>query len=141
MAVLARYHPLQDTIDDLFRGFFVRPVSVEGSEVPLPFPVEIAERDDAYVLRGELAGVKKEDINVSVDGDTVAITAEVRKGKEGKDDGRVLRSERYYGKFHRAFTLGQAVDEGGARAHYADGVLELTLPKKAAAQARRVTIQ
>jgi HSP20 family protein len=53
----------------------------------------------------------------------------------------VLRSERHYGKAYRAFTLGQPVDETAAAAKYNDGVLELTLPKKAAAQAKRVTIQ
>jgi HSP20 family protein len=53
----------------------------------------------------------------------------------------VLRSERHYGKVYRAFTLGQAVEEDSAQAKYANGVLELTLPKKAAAQAKRITIQ
>jgi HSP20 family protein len=53
----------------------------------------------------------------------------------------VLRSERYYGKVYRAFTLGQPVDETSTSARYADGVLEVTLPKKAAVQAKRITIQ
>ncbi len=57
--------------------------------------------------------------------------------KEGE---RVLRAERHYGKVYRAFTLGQAVDEDKAQARYADGVLELTLPKKAAVASRRLTI-
>ena len=52
----------------------------------------------------------------------------------------MLRSERYYGKLYRAFTLGQDVEESGAQARYADGVLELTLPKKPRRQAKRVTI-
>jgi HSP20 family protein len=141
MAVLARYNPLQDTVDDFFRGFFLRPLRFEGSGDPVPFRVEITERDDAYVLRAELAGVRKEDISVSVDGDTVAISAELRPEREGKGDGRVLRAERCYGKLCRTFALDQAVDGDGAQARYADGVLELTLPKKVAAQARRVTIQ
>lgn len=141
MVSLTRFNPLQDTIDDLFRGFLVRPVNLESNEAAVPFRVEITERDNAYVLRGELAGVKKEDIDVSIDGDTVAISAEVRREKDEKDGNRVLRSERHYGKLQRAFTLGQAVDENSAQARYADGVLELTLPKKAAVQTKRVTIQ
>jgi len=141
MAGITRFNPLDDTLDDLFRGFFVRPVSFEGNHNSAPFRVEIAEKDNAYVLRGELPGVKKDDINVSIDGDTVAITAEVKNEKDVKDGERVLRSERYYGKVYRAFTLGQAVEENAAQAKYADGVLELTLPKKAAAQAKRITIQ
>ena len=141
MASLTRFTPLEDTLDDLFRGFFVRPVNFEGDRSAAPFRVEISEKDNAYVLRGELPGVKKEDINVSIDGDTVAITAEVKNEKDVKDGERVLRSERYYGKVYRAFTLGQPVEENAVQAKYADGVLELTLPKKAAAQAKRITIQ
>jgi len=141
MASLTRFNPLEDTLDDLFRGFFVRPVGFEGNTTTVPFRVEISEKEAAYVLRGELPGVKKEDINVSIDGDTVAISAEVKNEKDAKDGERVLRSERYYGKLYRAFTLGQAVDENSAQARYADGVLELTLPKKAAVQAKRLTIQ
>jgi HSP20 family protein len=141
MANLIRYTPFDDALDELFRGFFVRPVNFEAPAGAGQFRVEVAERDNAYVLRGELPGVKKDDINVTIDGDTVAISAEVKNEKEVKDGERVLRSERHYGKVYRAFTLGQAVDEAGARAKYADGVLELTLPKKAAAQAKRIAIQ
>ena len=141
MATLTRLNPFEDTIDDLLRGFFVRPVSFEGKNAAVPFRVDVSEKDNSYVLRGELPGVRKDDINISIDGDTVAITAEVRNEKDVKNGEHVLRSERFYGKVHRAFTLGQPVDEAAAQAKYADGVLELTLPKKAAAQAKRITIQ
>jgi len=141
MTAITRFTPLEDTINDLFRGFFVRPVSYEANHDTVPFRVDIAEKDNAYVLRGDLPGVRKDDINVSIDGDTVAITAEVRNEKEVKDGERVLRTERYSGKFYRAFTLGQEVEENSVQAKYADGVLELTLPKKAAPQAKRITIQ
>ena len=142
MANVTRYTPFDDTLDELFRGFFVRPVNFEGHPAAsAQFRVEVSEKDNAYVLRGDLPGVKKDDINITIDGDTVAIAAEVKNEKDVKDGERVLRSERHYGKLYRAFTLGQAVDETTAQARYADGVLELTLPKKAAAQAKRVTIQ
>lgn len=141
MANIARFSPFDDTIDDLFRGFFVRPVSYEGSSGAAQFRVDVTENDSAYTLRAEIPGVKKSDINVSIDGDTVAISAEVKNEKDAKEGERVLRTERYFGKVYRAFTLGQAVDEATASARYADGILELTLPKKAAAQAKRITIQ
>lgn len=141
MANMTRYSPFDESLDELFRGFFVRPVNFEGPASTGQFRVEVAEKDNAYVLRGELPGVKKDDINITIDGDTVAITAEVKNEKDVKDGERVLRSERHYGKVYRAFTLGQAVDEAGAQARYADGVLELTLPKKAAVQAKRISIQ
>jgi HSP20 family protein len=141
MASITRYSPLDEAFDDLFRGFFVRPVSYEVPAGAAQFRVDVSENEKAYTLRAELPGVKKEDINVTIDGDTVAISAEVKHEKDVKNGDRVLRSERYYGKLYRAFTLGQAVEEAGTSAKYADGVLELTLPKKAAAQAKRITIQ
>jgi HSP20 family protein len=141
MANITRFNPFDDAIDDLFRGFFVRPMGYEAPSGAAAFRVDVSENENAYTLRAEIPGVKKNDISITIDGDTVAIGAEVKNEKEVKNGDRVLRSERHYGKVYRAFTLGQAVDETAAAAKYNDGVLELTLPKKAAAQAKRVTIQ
>jgi HSP20 family protein len=141
MANITRYSPFDEAFDDLFRGFFVRPVSYDAPAGAAQFRVDVSENEKAYTLRAEIPGVKKEDINVTIDGDTVAISAEVKQEKDVKNGDRVLRSERYYGKLYRAFTLGQAVEEAGTHARYAEGVLELTLPKKAAAQAKRIAIQ
>jgi HSP20 family protein len=141
MANITRFNPFDDTIEDLFRGFFVRPVSYEGPAGAAQFRVDVSENENAYTLRAEIPGVKKDDISVTIDGDTVAISAEVKNEKEVKNGDRVLRAERYYGKVYRAFTLGQAVEEAATAAKYANGVLELTLPKKAAVQAKRITIQ
>ena len=142
MANVTRFTGFDDTLDDLFRGFLVRPVSYEGSSgAAAPFRVDVTENENAYRLHAEIPGVKKDEIQITVDGDTVAITAEVKNEKDAKNGDRVLRSERYYGKVYRAFTLGQSVDETSTSAKYADGVLEVTLPKKAAVQAKRITIQ
>jgi len=141
MANITRYSPFDEAFDDLFRGFFMRPVSYDAPAGAAQFRVDVSENENAYTLRAEVPGVRKEDINVTIDGDTVAISAEVKQEKDVKNGDRVLRSERYYGKLYRAFTLGQAVEEAGTHAKYADGVLELTLPKKAAAQAKRIAIQ
>lgn len=143
MANIVRY-PLDEGFDDLLRGFFVRPVGFDGSTSQAQaaqFRVDVSEAEQAYTIRAEIPGVKKDDINISIDGDQVAISPEIKNEKEAKDGERVLRTERYYGKVYRAFALGQPVDEDGASAKYADGILELTLPKKAAAQAKRITIQ
>ncbi len=140
MANIARY-PFDEAFDDLLRGFFVRPVSFEGSQAPAQFRVDIAESESAYTVRAEIPGVKKDDIDIAIDGDQVAISAEIKNEKEVKDGERVLRSERYYGKVHRAFALGQPVDENTATAKYTDGVLELTLPKKAAQNVKRIAVQ
>ena len=85
--------------------------------------------------------MKKEDIQVSIDGNQVAISAEVKRQKEEKQGEKILRTERHYGKVYRAFALAQDVDQEQAQAKYENGVLELTLPKKAAASTRTLTVQ
>lgn len=140
MANITRYDPFDDMFGDLLKGFFVRPVSFEGPSQS-PVKVDITEGDNAYKVKAELPGVKKEDINVSIDGSQISINAEVKKEHEEKDGERVLRSERYYGKFSRSFALSQDVDESTAQAKYSDGVLELILPKKAAVSAKKLYIQ
>ncbi len=141
MVNIARFSPLDNAFDQLFRGFLVRPVNLEEQETAAKFRVDISESDKAYTVHAELPGVNKNDIQISIDGDQVAISADTKTEKEVKEGERVLRTERYTGKFYRAFALGSVIDEAAANAKYADGVLELTLPKKAAAAAKRITIQ
>ena len=139
MANLTRYSPVDDAFDDLFRGFFMRPVRMEGTP-DMQIKMDVKEDDKGYTVHAEIPGVKKDDIHVNIDGNQVSISAEVKNEKEVKEGEKVLRSERYYGKVSRAFTLGQDVDEGAAQAKYSDGLLELTLPKKAVTRAKRLTI-
>jgi len=140
MVNITRFAPLDDAFNQLLRGFVVRPVTDE-QEVAAKFRVDIAENDKAYTVQADLPGVEKGDIQIAIDGDQVSISAETKREKEVKEGERVLRTERYVGKFYRAFALGSAIDEDAAQAKYADGVLQLTLPKKAAAAAKRITIQ
>jgi len=139
MANLTRLNPVDDAFDDLFRGFFMRPVRMEGAP-DMQVKMDVKEDDKGYTVHAEIPGVKKDDIHVNIDGNQVSISAEVKNEKEVKEGEKVLRSERYYGKVSRAFTLGQDVDEGTAQARYSDGLLELTLPKKAVTKAKRLTI-
>ena len=91
-------------------------------------------------MLAELPGVKKEEISITINGNHVSVSAEVKHEKEVKNSGTLLRTERYHGMIQRAFTLGQEVDEATAQAKYNDGVLELTLPKKTAAAAKRLAV-
>jgi HSP20 family protein len=146
MANVTRFDPFGELVDDLFKGFLVRPLAFEGRADPvvgqLPrAKVDVAEKDGAYLVSAELPGVKKEDINVNIDGAQVSIEAEVKREKEATQDERVLHRERVYGKVSRSFTLPQEVDEAKAEAKFKDGVLELLLPKKAAAQRKQIAIQ
>jgi len=143
VANLTRFDPFNDLVDDLFKGFLVRPVAYEGGrhEMLPRMKVDVAEKNGAYTVTAELPGVKKEDIQVSIDGAEVTLTAEVKREREVTEDERVLHTERTFGKATRSFTLPQEVDEAKAEAKFRDGVLELTLPKKAAAARKQVTIQ
>jgi len=135
-----------DPLDDFFRGFFVRPVDFGGGplantgvEAP-QMRVDVKETTEGYEVHAELPGMKKEDIHVHIDGPVVSISAERKQEKEVKEGEKVLRTERYFGKVSRSFQLGQEIDEAKAAAKFKDGVLELSLPKKAEAQAKRLTI-
>jgi HSP20 family protein len=144
MANVTRFDPFNDLVDDLFKGFLVRPLAFEGRANGGALPrakVDVAEKNGAYLVTVELPGVKKDDIRVSIDGAEVTLEAEVKREKEASKDERVLHTERVFGKVSRSFTLPQEVDEAKAEAKFRDGVLELTLPKKAAAQRKQVTIQ
>ena len=141
MNPLLRYEPLSGQLDGLFNDF-LRPTLVwEGAGEPAPIRVDVRETPAAYSVHADIAGVKKEDIHVEIEGNEVLISAEVKRESEKKEGERVLRTERFFGKTARRFALPQEIDEAKAEAKYADGVLELTLPKKAAVAGRRVAIQ
>lgn len=142
MANITRIDPFSvsgiDQFDDVFRGFF-RPVNLEKN-VPNQIKIDVHEDEQSYSVHAEIPGVDKENIHVTIDGSHVNISAEVRKENEVKEGTVALRSERYYGKVSRSFVLEHEIDESRADAHYKDGVLQLTLPKKAVTAAKKLTI-
>jgi len=140
MASLTRYTPFDNAFDGLFRSFVARPSAFDAEPVAKA-RMDVTEDEAAYTVHAEIPGVKKDDIQVTIDGNQVAITAEVKHNQEDKQGEKVLRSERYYGKVHRAFSLAQEVDEAASEARYTDGVLELRLPKRAAVSAKKLSIQ
>ena len=141
MANLTRFDPFSTNLDDLFKGFWVRPMRFDVEGMPqLQIRLEVKKSDGAYTVSAELPGVRKEDIQVNVDGSLVTISAEVKKESEEKKGEQVLRSERYYGKVERSFALDSEVDESKVDARYENGVLKLTLPLKAASKAKRITV-
>jgi HSP20 family protein len=141
MNPITRYDPFARGFDDMFKGMFLRPVRFDVDAMPdLQIKLDISENGDTYQVSAEMPGVKKEDIKVSVEGNLVRISAEAKKESEEKKGDQVLRSERYYGRLERAFTLDGDVDDTRVDAKYADGVLKLKLPKKAASESRRITV-
>lgn len=145
MANITRFNPLSElsTLDpfssDFFRGFALRPFFRSFENEP-QFRLDVEEDDKTYTVKAEIPGVNKEDIKVSIDGNQVSISAEIKREKEAKDGNKVIRSERYYGAISRSFTLDDDVDESGANAKYDNGVLALTLPKKPGGNAKQITV-
>ena len=122
--------------DDFFRdvapGFYIKPLHGDSLPSPDQIKIDVKEDDKAYTVNAEVPGVKKEDINVSIDGNIVTLSSEIKQeNKTGGDGEKMLRSERYYGAISRSFQLPQEVDEKQSKAKYDNGVLCLTLPKKA----------
>src|SRR3989454_5271146 len=141
MVNITRFNPLDDAFESLFGGVPVWLPSPETrAPAPTQFRMDVTENDKEYQVLVDLPGVKKEEISITISGNEVAVSAEVKREKDIENGETVLRAERYYGKIQRAFALGQEVDEATAQAKYNDGVLELTLPKKTVAAAKRIEV-
>jgi HSP20 family protein len=131
--------------DDFFRdfspGYFIQPL--HGDPLPAQIRLDVQERDGAFEVQAEIPGVKKEDIQVEIDGNMLSLQAQVRQEDSTTgEEGRPLRSERYYGSVSRTVQLPTEVDDSQCKARYENGVLRLTLPKKAQEKSqRRVTIE
>ena len=142
MANIQRYGyggMLDDVFGDLMKGFWVKPVAIPG-DGELKMKVDVSEDDKTYTIHADVPGVKREDIQIDVEGGQVSIRAEVKRESEKKDGEKVLHSERYYGMVSRSMSLPAEVDTANAKAEYKDGVLNLTLPKKATKSTRRVAV-
>ncbi len=134
---LARFNPMRDLANAFDMFDIMQPLRMLENQV---IPVDITETDQAYLVKAEMPGVKREDIKVSVQGDQITISAETSTDKE-RTEGNIVCRERYHGKQFRSFSLPQSVDEENAHATCTDGVLELSLPKKAGGGAKQLAIQ
>lgn len=136
---LVRLDPFRD-IDDLFGTRRLRSLLRNLPDEP-QIKMDVKEDTDAYRVKAEIPGVKKEEIRVEIDGNSVSISAEIRRDKEERKSENTLCSERYYGRQSRSFTMQHEVDEAKAEARYQDGILELTLPKKSGTAAKQLTVK
>lgn len=138
MSALTRF----ERMDDLFGEFFRRMGRMPAlpAELPQDIRLDVTESDQAYTVKAEMPGARKEDIRVSLDGNQLTIAAEVRRDTEKKDGERVLMRETTQGSIARGLTLAYEVDESQAKAKYENGVLEMTLPKRREAQGRQITV-
>ena len=145
MSVVLRREPVGSLLDEFFGDFFNRSSGWSVPTVALPTAVrartDVIDKGDKYSVAVDLPGVRKEDIQVSIDGARVAITAENKSEREVKDGAKVLHTERYATSYARSFELPDEVSEDGADAAFENGVLHLTLPKRAQAVAKRLTVR
>ena len=129
-----------DNFGDLFNGFFRTPLthrSVRKARIPA---VDVAETDTAYQVKAELPGIRKEDLDVTVDDGVLTIKAEHNDNQEQTENGQLIRQERSYETFVRSLRLGANVDEETITAEYRDGMLHITLPKAKEVQPRKVEV-
>jgi HSP20 family protein len=138
-APVERLSTLQEEINRLFES----PIAslTRGSQclsgwVP---PLEIYEDQDNLVVKAELPGLKKEELDISLEDGTLTVAGE-RKVERQRDAAETYRSDRFYGRFHRTVTLPKPVDAGKVKAAYKDGILTVTLPKTEEAKPKQIEV-
>lgn len=129
--------PLESAVRRMFAP------SLFETDVPsMRIPVDVAEQDGTYHVAADLPGVKKENINVRIDGNLVQIDAQTNSEKVATSgERRILRNERYHGSISRTFSMAEDIDDKRVLAKYLDGVLTLELPKKKSSEIRKIEVQ
>ncbi|NHL69263.1 Hsp20/alpha crystallin family protein [Burkholderia ambifaria] len=143
MSNMTRYDPFSiEPVSELFQGLFrpLRGMALADEADLASMKIDVTENDKAYTVNAELPGVLKDDIDVQITGNTVSINAKIERNNEQKEGERVIRRERYSGAISRSFSLSGDIDDANATATYQDGVLSLTLPKKALVGQKKLTI-
>ena len=134
---VTRFH---NEMDDLFHRFFggwEYPIAEEGTYWPV---LDLSETEENVVVKAELPGLQAEDINISVQGNTLSITGEKKHESQETKDG-YYHSERRFGRFRRDLALPSHVDADKVGAEYKDGVLTVTMPKAEAERAKTIKVK
>lgn len=130
---------LDNDFDQFFNGFLAPEAYVADGHDLVP-AVDVSETDDAYLVRAEMPGVRKEDIDITLEDGVLTLSAERKSESEAREGERLIRREVRYGKYLRSLRLGVPIDEDRIKASYADGVLALNLPKSEAAKPRKIEV-
>lgn len=134
MATMIRWNPVQELAD------IQRAMNRIMEETNRTLPLDIHERDDAYVIAANIPGVNADDIDIRLHEDVLTISAEIP-APQVEENTRVLVRERGYGKYSRSVTLNFPVDADKIEAAYENGVLVLVLPKLPEAQPRTIKVR
>jgi len=139
--LISRGSLFNDFFRDVTPGFYIKPLHGEPLPSPEQIKMDVKENDNSYTVQAEIPGVSKEDIQVSIEGNMVTLSAEVKQLDTQTKDDRLLRSERYFGSVSRGLQLPQDIDQAQAKAKYDNGVLTLTLPKKQGGSSQKLRIE
>jgi HSP20 family protein len=140
LTTLTRYEPLTGRLDRVLDELF-RPALWQAPASGLSaVRVDVRENANTYTVYAELPGLRKDDIRVEIEGDEVVISAETKR-EEAREGESWIYAERRFGKLQRRVVLPQEIDEAAAEARFNDGVLELTLPKKAPQAVKRIEVR
>ncbi len=135
MSNLTRFNRL---FGDTFLDDFYRPlVHAGGDKLPA---IDVHENDEGYVIKADLPGVSKDDIDVKLEQGILTIKAETSSEDKEEKDGKLIRQERHFGQFMRQLSVGSDVDPETIKASFEDGVLSLSLPKVKQEQPKAVRI-
>jgi HSP20 family protein len=122
---------------DAWFDYDFSPRSIEKGWLP---PIDITEQEGTYVVKADLPGLKKEDIHVALHGGYLTLRGE-RKSEHGVKKGHYRRVERNYGTFERRLSVPEGLTEKDIKAHYSDGVLELTIPTPQVKKHRAIDVK
>jgi HSP20 family protein len=136
----AELEDVSKSLNRIFGRFPARPADREALAVADWAPtVDISETDSAYMIKGEIPGVNKEDVKVTIEDGMITMRGERKLEKEEKDK-KFHRIERSYGSFMRSFRVPDDVDENAVKAEFKDGMINVTLPKSGKSKARSINV-
>ncbi len=142
---LSTWDPFEDArreFDTMLSRFFGGRALDNGDRGLLaPYAVDVREDADHIYVEAELPGFRKEDVDITLENQTLTITAERKEEKDDQKKGDLLLHERRYSRFERSFTLPPTVDESKCDAKLADGVLTITLDKREESKPRKISVQ
>lgn len=143
MSDLTRWEPmremmtLREAMDQLFNDAFTRPVSSAGTVLP---GIDLYQTGDAVVVKAALPGLKPEDVQLSITGDTLTLRGEFKQEHEQNDASYHIR-EQYFGRFERSVLLPTEVQSEKSKAEFENGMLTITLPKAETVKPKTITIK
>lgn len=142
---MARLPARRSLFDDLFRdfplGYSIAPLHGDPLPSPDKIKIDLKETGDALVIHAEMPGVRKDQIDISIDNNVLTIAAEVSQYDADEQDDKVIHSERYYGSVQRSISLPAEVTTDEVSAKYQDGILVLSLPKSSRNDKKKISIE